>query len=366
MRIVILGDICITGNKEIQVDRELLDLLSGSDILVGNYEGPLDDGKEHCLKKSGPRIKQTGASIKLISELNINVLCLANNHMMDDGQEGLKYSVISLEKSDIIGAGNWSKAYSPLIKEISGVKIGILNATEMQFGMLSDKWKQSGETKGCAWVNHPCFNNLIIESKKQVDCLIAIIHAGVENIDMPLPEWRDRYRELIDLGCDAVIAHHPHVIQGYEIYKDKPICYSLGNFCFPNHNRLDEKWNTGAIAILELDKGKVVVKLHGCQLKDNTLKKLDEDYWNIYLKQQCFYLRDDIYMKVVDEQCKKLLNVYWKLFAMGGMFNPKHLSVKNIGRIILGKYDLIHTLNNFQCESHRWCISRALRNEIGL
>lgn len=59
-----------------------------------------------------------------------------------------------------------------------------------------------------------------------------IAHAGLEDEDIPLPEWRERYRELIDVGCDVIIGGHTHMVQGCEIFKEKLICYSLGNFVF--------------------------------------------------------------------------------------------------------------------------------------
>ena len=80
--------------------------------------------------------------------------------------------------------------------------------------------------------------------------LIVQVHAGVELLDVPIPEWRAKYRQLIDLGADVVIAHHPHVMQGIEEYKGKLICYSLGNFYFDypsNH----PQWNTGAMLTLD-------------------------------------------------------------------------------------------------------------------
>src|SRR5690606_33312975 len=67
---------------------------------------------------------------------------------------------------------------------------------------------------------------------------------------------RDRYRELIHCGADIVIGHHPHIVQGVEYYKSKPIFYSLGNFYFDGIANTSI-WNTGAILQLEVKDGQL-------------------------------------------------------------------------------------------------------------
>jgi poly-gamma-glutamate capsule biosynthesis protein CapA/YwtB (metallophosphatase superfamily) len=89
--------------------------------------------------------------------------------------------------------------------------------------MLYYEWSQPFDSIGCSWINHHRFNSIIKEAKTKVDYLIAITHAGLEMVDLPLPEWRDIYREMINMGCDAIVGGHPHVPQGYEIYNGKPI-----------------------------------------------------------------------------------------------------------------------------------------------
>ena len=67
------------------------------------------------------------------------------------------------------------------------------------------------------------------------------LHDGIEYIDIPLPEQRERYRDFVDYGADGVFVHHPHVPQGWEVYKGRPIFYSLGNFFFNSKNTPDYK-----------------------------------------------------------------------------------------------------------------------------
>lgn len=364
MKLLITGDFFVADPEKIKIDDGLKEVFASCDYRIVNFEGPVaDDYYTNLPKKSGPRLMQPAASTVLLKELKVDALTLANNHIMDQGLQGYEKTV-SVLKDDfqIFGAGAWEDAYKLTVIEKDGLKVGLLNFCELQFGMLSDEWMQGADATGCAWVNHPKVNQLIMENKKQVDCLVAIVHAGVEMVDVPLPEWRDRYRDMIDLGCDAVIAHHPHIVQGYETYKGKPIAYSLGNFCFSKIERLENpEWNQGAEAVLNLDKENVKMSMIGTQLKDGTLSLQDTVSWHKKRELLCSYLNENKYMQRVNESCQRLMKSYWDLFAMGGLFAPEAFSVKNLARIPLRRYDHVHFLNNLQCESHRWCISRALK-----
>lgn len=364
MKIAILGDLFVPQPEKVIIDYSVKDVLSSCDFRIINLEAPIEDGKNNTVQKSGPIIKHPESIVDFLSELKIDALTLANNHIMDAGESGFHYTKKKLNDYLLMGAGCWEDAYQLHVIENNGLKIGFLNLCEMQFGMLSDEWTQGEGSIGCAWVNHAKANQLIVKSATEVDFLVAIVHAGLEMIDVPLPEWRNRYREMIDMGCDAIIAHHPHIVQGYEIYKGKPICYSLGNFCFNGgvSNSLID-WNIGALAILDFNKNDLSLNLKGCQFKDNCLRLVEQDAWEKKIDQLCQYLNVNYYMERVNDSCKIMMHDYWNLFAMGGLFSPKAFSIKNLARLPLHKYDDVHLLNNLQCESHRWCICRALRNE---
>lgn len=366
MKIAILGDLFVPQPEQVIIDDSVKDVLIFCDYRIINLEAPIEDGQNSIVHKSGPIIKHSESILRFLSELKINALTLANNHIMDAGESGFHYTKKKLNGYLMMGAGSWEEAYHLHIIENNGLKIGFLNLCEMQFGMLSDEWTQGEGSIGCAWVNHPSVNPLIINSKKVVDKLIVICHAGVENIDVPLPEWRDRYREMVDLGCDAVVAHHPHIVQGYELYRGAPICYSLGNFCFSNDNKTgDDNWNTGAIAVLDIDKTNISLAIHGTAFHDNRISIIKEDLWKKKSEAMCAKLGNEEYITRVNEACLSLLDNYWQLFAMGGVFNPRKMTIKDLGRILTGRYNNIHLLNNLQCESHCWCISRGIRLLLG-
>ena len=96
--------------------------------------------------------------------------------------------------------------------------------------------------------------NMIREYRSNCDLLIMICHTGMEGWNIPLPEWRDLYKHFIDIGTDIVIAHHPHVAQGWENYNGGHIFYSLGNFAFNKGNKILN--NRGLGVIIEYDENK--------------------------------------------------------------------------------------------------------------
>ncbi len=365
MKIAITGDLFLEHPDTIVVDSEIKSMMSGFDYRIVNLEGALySDNQLVARKKSGPSLKQPESVVRILEELGADMLTLSNNHVMDFGVEGYHFTKkILSNRYELLGCGNWEEAYAIHIVEKEGLKVGFLNGSEMQFGMLHDSWTQPFDTIGCAWINHPRFDELIKKSRSMVDRLVLICHAGVEMMNVPLPEWRTRYRQLVDLGCDAIIAHHPHVVQGFEIYKGAPICYSLGNFCFVRDGSSNAvNWNTGGVAILEVKRDGVQLKTAGVRTLNRTkLTLLQQDVWIDYINNLNNMLSADNYVECVNKECLKQLDDYYYILSMGGLIRFDKHWMKSIARLLLHKYDIVHLLNNFQCESHRWCISRALR-----
>ena len=156
---------------------------------------------------------------------------MANNHIWDFGENGFKRTVDELKGCVLIGAGkNIEDSYKEVIFSKNMTKIGFLAAAEWGFGA-------SENSGGFAWLNHDQFEVKIKNIRKMVDILIVQLHAGLELVDIPLPEWRQKYKHFIDLGVDLIIGHHPHIVQPWEKYRGKYIFYSLGNFYFGKNDK---------------------------------------------------------------------------------------------------------------------------------
>lgn len=233
-RVFFSGDIVNTSSYNPFISEELQSIIKNQDFSVCNFEAPIE-GFGEKIQKAGPHISQKLDTIKYLKQAGFNLLLLANNHMYDYGETALAATIKEITNQDLncVGAGlDYNTAYKALIKEINGIKIAFLNASEAQFGVLDETI--NNQESGYAWINHYLFDELVISSKKIADVVIVCAHAGLEDYPIPMDDWRKRYKRLCDLGADCIIGSHPHVPQGYEIYNNKPIFYSLGNFYFDN------------------------------------------------------------------------------------------------------------------------------------
>lgn len=361
MKINFFGDFVIHSSNNIKISNDLRQQIKCADYNIINFEAPIHYIHGIKAPKSGPSLDQSNYSLQWLSEQSFNILSLANNHIMDYGEQGLNHTLSALQNFKYVGVGTWEEAYKPLILQNNhGLKVAIFSMAELQFGILYDE--DNKNQKGCAWINHPSVNEIIKTTKKEVDFIVMIAHAGLEGEDLPLPEWRKRYKELIDVGCDVIIGGHTHTPQGYEIYKGKPIFYSLGNFCFEAHKVSSPKWYTGEMVSLELAEDHLTFKIYGTLFTKDTLKLIDSDSWN----QNITHLNEILshkYLEQINHICNQKLNSYHNLFSMGGHIHIDKRLFKSIIRYLLGRCNELHTLNNLQCETHRWTICRAIRNK---
>ena len=365
MIINFFGDFFAPSVIGLQLSDDIIEIISSTDYNVVNFEAPINNILSvNKSPKSGPSHSQDAAGPEWLKSHGFNLISLANNHIMDYGEDALKITMSAFTGAKTFGAGTWSEAYAPCIFEKNGISVAILGLAHYEFGMLADRWDGRYQT-GIAWINHPDVDKIIVETKKHVDFLIVFAHAGIEHIEQPLPEWRDRYRAFIDLGCDAVIASHPHIVQGYEIYRDKPIVYSLGNFYFPKSKKQPKIWYRSMCASLTLDRDKVKLRLIPIVFSNQCIE-LD----NSYESQEFFdrindILNDDMkYMEYINHVCLEKLHLYDRLFAKSGYIFVKDYKrlIKQLIRCFVGKnFSSVYFVNNFRCESHRWCISRGIK-----
>lgn len=251
-RLFICGDIINKNRHDGMIcSKELASIIYSADYSVCNFEAPIEGYGKPALKP-GTNLNQKASTIPGLKKQGFDLLLLANNHMLDFGYEALKATLEKAKENhlDTIGAGlNGEDAYKPLIKVINGVKVGVTNACEAQYGEIDSEVKYN--QPGYAWINHPKIETNIINLRRECDFVLVFAHAGLEHYPIPQKEWRSKYRHFVDLGADVVIGSHPHVPQGFERYGNSIIFYSLGNFYFDT----SEKENKSFAAKLTLTKG---------------------------------------------------------------------------------------------------------------
>jgi poly-gamma-glutamate synthesis protein (capsule biosynthesis protein) len=126
------------------------------------------------------------------------------------------------------GAGkNQDQARRPAVLEANGRRFAFLAYTEKMWSV-----DPAGAKPGTVLLNEDEAVADIRKARETADFVLVSLHWGEEHRGLPRDSDRVRARSLLDAGADAVIGHHPHVLQGAEFYKGKPIVYSLGNFVF--------------------------------------------------------------------------------------------------------------------------------------
>jgi poly-gamma-glutamate capsule biosynthesis protein CapA/YwtB (metallophosphatase superfamily) len=206
-----------------------------ADVAMVNLENPLTRSTLSLGKKQ-LNFKADPESVKVLAAGGVDIVNLANSHAMDYEEPGLVETINTLNNAGIqhLGAGsNIKEARRPDIIEVKGQRIAYLGYNDSE--VHAADFGKAG--------TNPYRNNRVADDiralRGQVDWIIVNYHWGVELADYP-GDWQiDLARFTIDQGADLVVGHHPHVLQGAEVYKGRPIVYSLGNFIFGGNARSD-------------------------------------------------------------------------------------------------------------------------------
>lgn len=353
----IFGDFKIDDTSRLRMGDSLKQLLQGGDVNIVNFEAPIKDKECEAIEKSGPSIHQDCKAPAWLEAQGWNVVSLANNHAFDYGKRGLQLTTNAFQSATVIGGGE--RPYSIAYKQCGDVTFSFIAVTQHESGVVSPN---------CAWgtagMSQPCIDEMILEAKKYSDYLIVYPHAGIERVDYPLPELRVLYHHWVDMGANAVIASHPHIPQGWEFYKDAPIFYSLGNFCFDDTDNLPW-WYESLVVSLHPDNGMLNAKIYACHYNQTDgIVEISETMpheLNERLDTICGVMQDEQhYLEEVDRYCRELLPFFqWSISSAGLCTSRKKAFIKKL----LGRGNNatpVHLLNLLQCESHRWALIRIL------
>jgi len=368
LKLFACGDVVNFTAKKDFMDDKLIEVIKDSDIAICNFEAPIKHQDMKAISKAGPHVYQSRESIGYLKDVGFDYVSLANNHIYDFGQKGIEQTVDELRKFDIdfVGGGaTFDESYQTKIIEKNGIKIGLLAGCENEFGCLYEKQNRGGYS----WLFHHLIEDNIRELKSKCDFVVLIAHAGVENIEIPIKEWRDRYKRLCDVGVDVIVGHHPHVPQGYEAYDKSLIFYSLGNFYFDTASFV-EKSDDSYSVILEFEKsGLTDFEIIYHKKIDGQTCKVTKDEVSFSFDHLNSLLADG-YEKRNEEISIELFYKYYYSYyesALGLMpKNVKLLSkikwlIKKLlfpNRGIDGKNLML--LHNIRIDSHRFLVQRAL------
>ncbi|BCS55567.1 CapA family protein [Geobacter sp. SVR] len=209
--------------------------LATGDINLANLEAPIAcGGREFTSKKY--RFRADPDLAPALRKAGFHLVTLSNNHSMDFGAEALLETMQHLGKAgmDWIGAGkNLSEARTAVIYTVHGKRIAFLGYSLTQPAEFFAGPQRPGTAPGL----ERFYAADIARVRNQADFVIVTFHWGTEGSPRARPHQRAAAHRAIDAGADAVIGHHPHVLQGIERYRKGIIFYSLGNFAFASASR---------------------------------------------------------------------------------------------------------------------------------
>jgi poly-gamma-glutamate synthesis protein (capsule biosynthesis protein) len=229
--IVIGADLCpIEGNRRYFLSgdaqnlfHDLLPEFEQADLVIANLECPLIESPSPILK-TGPTFGEPGDCVNGIKAAGIDVLGLANNHILDHGAAGLRNTLEVCARAgiDTVGAGeNLEAARGILIRRLGALRIGLLAVAEHEFSIAT---KNSPGANPLDLIDYVRNMN---SHRDHFDYLIVLYH-GSDEFHVPTPRTKDRCRFLIEMGANAVIVQHPHCLGGYESYQGGHIIYGQG------------------------------------------------------------------------------------------------------------------------------------------
>ncbi|MEZ5045879.1 MAG: CapA family protein [Chitinophagaceae bacterium] len=331
---------------------ELKKIFSDKHVNILNLECPLTTTSTiHA--KTGKNFKSNPNSIAFLKRYNFKIACLANNHIMDYGISGLQDTMNVCTTNHIHTIGIREKQDTSIYRHVENdLSVSFINAAEQEFGAANRN--DMGFLK-----EYPeNIFYLIQEEKKKSNYVMLILHGGREFYDLPSPERQKRYRLYIDMGADAIVSHHTHVISGYEWYHGKPIVYSTGNFYFPIQHK-DERWHESMIAHFELTKEGIAFSY--------TIAKSN-------IENQRLELATDAETTRIQEKIQKLnatigsdneIHSAWKDFTKNeklqylyllnlfSKFRYKMTLKKYLKEPVITTTSLLRTLNILRCDAHR-------------
>lgn len=262
MRIAAVGDIMcgesfyqygcgprthINNDGDKFLDDKVVEFLASHDLVLGNVETVLSDIGWRAKSLRHHQMRGRPQSAQLLADWGFHVMNVANNHILEHGQEAAVDTVRQLQQAGlaVVGAGKngmFEGGPAPVEGVWAGQRVAILGAC-----LFQEKYAYAGGSLDA------CLE-LIRFLAMRNDLIIASVHWGSEFMDRPHCSQITVARRFVDAGANLVLGHHPHVFQGVHVMDSALVAYSLGNFVFDQVGP-DTRW--AAILSCRFENGKI-------------------------------------------------------------------------------------------------------------
>jgi poly-gamma-glutamate capsule biosynthesis protein CapA/YwtB (metallophosphatase superfamily) len=242
MKIAMLGDVMLGRlvNSHLATAHpaypwgDTLELLRQADVRFANLECVLASGGE----PEPGKIFHFRSDLKNVASLlaaGIDVVSLANNHVLDYGTEAFREMLPALDGHGIlhVGAGlDLNAARRPVVRRVGAAAVGFIAFTDNQ-----PDWEAADTVPGVYYVpveggdrRRAALLDLVRRTKARVQFLIVSAHWGGNWGSEAPARHQDLARDLIEAGADVVFGHSPHIFRGVGIHRNRPVIYSAGDF----------------------------------------------------------------------------------------------------------------------------------------
>ncbi len=256
VKFLVVGDLFLDRNIRKTINTKgldyplapLVDDFANYDFVIANLEGPVTENESVSLGSPIGDWRNTTftfdpSALAVLTKANISIVSLANNHTDNYGAKGLSATVKFLTDAGIEFFGHPANAENlTLVKEVAGKKIAFVGH--------HDLWGRDPAPALAA----------ITQWRDKVDLIIVYPHWGDEYQSIANARQQELAHRFVDAGADAVIGSHPHVIQNIEVYKNRPIFYSLGNFLFDQTFSVETQQSLAVAVTLQKDEVSYQVK----------------------------------------------------------------------------------------------------------
>ena len=373
MRILIGADLVPTksnislfesGNAEKLLGKELMECLNRADYRIFNLEVPLTD-REQPIPKCGPNLVAPSKCVAGYQAMGVDLLTLANNHILDQDQQGLESTINTLNQAGIAYTGVGStpeEAAKPYLFTCDGKKIGVYACAEHEFSIVTD---HSAGANPIDLLESP---DQVAVLKTKCDYAIVLYHGGKEHYRYPSPNLQKVCRKLVEKGADLVVCQHSHCIGCEEKYLHGTIIYGQGNFLFDDSE--SEFWQTGMLVSIN-DNFKISyipLMKNGSGVRLATGKIIERILNDFHFRSE--QIKNPAFIETEYQKFAQLmLNSYLCVFTgKNGKFFFRVMNkltrgwwLANLEKRISEKQRLA-ILNYVECEAHRELLMNGLKN----
>lgn len=356
----------IAGDAEAIAGKELTQLMARADCRIANLEVPLCDTLSPIVK-NGPALSAKADTVNGYKALGIDLVTMANNHILDQGQQGARSTLEKLGGAGIahVGFGAGEEAAKVYHFTSGGVRVGVYACAEHEFSIARDGMPGANPFDPLDTPDE------IAEAKRNCDYLIVLYHGGKEYYRYPSPRLRKVCRRLTEKGADLVVCQHTHCVGCREEHMGGTIVYGQGNFIFTK--RSNEYWDSSLL--ISVDPAGRRIEYIPIARTENGTRLAGEDEARKIL--DGFEARsreiqaDGFVEKKYTEFADGLLDFYLKAF----WGRPNRLE-KALIKLTRGKWekrnlkkryrarDLLHLINYMECEAHTEAVLRGLKDAL--